>query len=110
MINRNCCLEDRMHNQRITDIGYDQEDSYFHQRDLDLIAKKRADLDRQRAASTASSSGIKCPRCGAAMAEVVVEHVKVDRCTGCGGIFLDRGELEVLTHARSGGLFRGLFG
>ncbi|MDB5296711.1 MAG: Transcription factor zinc-finger [Phycisphaerales bacterium] len=43
------------------------------------------------------------------MAEVVVEHVKVDRCTTCGGAFLDQGELEVLTHAESGGLFRHLF-
>jgi len=33
------------------------------------------------------------------MTEVAVEHVKIDRCTGCGGVFLDNGALEVLTHA-----------
>ena len=29
--------------ERITDPGYDQEDSYFHQKDLELLAKKRAE-------------------------------------------------------------------
>jgi Zn-finger nucleic acid-binding protein len=27
--------------------------------------------------------------------------VEIDQCTGCGGIFLDRGELEVLAQAES---------
>ena len=87
--------------------GYSQEDSYFHRKDQELLAKKRAALDAQRSGSAAS---IKCPRCGAAMSEVAVEHVKIDRCTGCGGVFLDSGELELLTHAKSGGVFRRLFG
>ena len=33
----------------------------------------------------------------------------LDRCTRCGGIFLDRGELEILTRAKTGGLFKRLF-
>jgi hypothetical protein len=94
-----------MSTARIAGTGYDQEESYFHQRDQDLLARKRAELDALRFASAA----LKCPRCTASMAEVVVEHVKVDRCTACGGVFLDRGELEVLTHGESGGLFRHLF-
>jgi len=53
---------------------------------------------------------MKCPRCGAVMEEVAVEQVKIDRCTGCGGVFLDNGELELLTHAKSGGFFKRLFG
>jgi Zn-finger nucleic acid-binding protein len=44
------------------------------------------------------------------MNEVAVEHVKVDRCTGCGGLFLDKGELEILTHSKSGGFLKRLFG
>jgi hypothetical protein len=95
-----------MKNQPVTGSGYDQEDSYFHQKDQDLLAKKRAQLDAQR---SASASTMACPRCSAAMTEVALEHVKIDRCIGCGGVFLDKGELELLTHAKSGGLFRGLF-
>jgi uncharacterized protein len=96
-----------MENERITDTGYDQEDAYFHQKDAELLAKKRAELDAHRRGSTVGK--LKCPRCGSQMNEVAVEHVKVDRCSGCGGLFLDKGELEILTHAKSGGFFKRLF-
>ena len=86
-----------MSKERITDAGYNQEDAYFHQKDLDLIEKKRSELDAQRERSV--STKIKCPRCGSDMAEVVLERVKIDRCTSCSGIFLDKGELEILTRA-----------
>ena len=97
-----------MANERMTDSGYDREDAYFHEKDLELLAKKRVALDAQRSAS-ASTAAMKCPRCGSAMTEVAVEHVKVDRCTKCGGVFMDKGELEILTHAKSGGFLKRLF-
>jgi uncharacterized protein len=96
-----------MTDKRITDTGYDKEDAYFHRKDAELLARRRAELDAQRPDSTAGK--IKCPRCGSEMNEVAVEHVKVDRCTGCGGVFLDKGELEILTHAKAGGFFKRLF-
>jgi uncharacterized protein len=34
-----------------------------------------------------------CPRCNSEMSEVVKSTVVVDVCAGCGGIFLDKGEL-----------------
>lgn len=37
---------------------------------------------------------LNCPKCGGSMREVRREGVVVDRCTECGGIFLDAGELE----------------
>jgi len=97
-----------MAEKHITNTGYDQEDAYFHEKDLALLAKRRAELDANRRDSTAGK--IKCPRCGSDMIEVPIEHVKVDRCTGCGGVFLDKGELEILTFAKSGGFFNRLFG
>ena len=97
-----------MAEQPISDTGYDREDAYFQQKDAELLARRRAELDAQRRSSIAGK--IKCPRCGSEMSEVAVEHVKVDRCTGCGGVFLDKGELEILTHAKSAGLFKRLFG
>jgi len=96
-----------MANGRITDTGYDQEDAYFHQKDAELLAKRRAELDAQRGVSGVGN--LRCPRCGSEMNEVLVEHVKVGLCSGCGGVFLDKGELEILTHAKSGGFFKRLF-
>ena len=92
-----------MTDTRITDIGYNQEDAYFHQKDLDMLAKRRAELDARRRDSAIGK--IKCPRCGSDMTEVAIDRVKLDRCAGC-GVFLDRGELEVLTHSKSDGFFK----
>jgi Zn-finger nucleic acid-binding protein len=97
-----------MTNKRITDTGYDQEDAYFHQKDVELLARRRTRLDAQRRDSAVGT--LKCPRCGSEMNELAIDHVKVDRCTGCGGVYLDRGELEILTHVRSGGFFKRFFG
>jgi hypothetical protein len=97
-----------MANGRITDAGYDQEDAYFHQKDAELLAKKRAELDVRRRVCDVGK--LRCPRCGSEMNEVAVEHVKVDRCSGCGGVFLDKGEVEILNFAKSGGYFKRLFG
>ena len=97
-----------MADERMTDTGYDQEDAYFREKDQELLARRRAELDAQRGSSVVGK--IKCPRCGSNMSEVAIEHVKVDRCGGCGGVFLDKGELEMLTHSKSGGFFKRLFG
>jgi uncharacterized protein len=37
-----------------------------------------------------------CPKCGHQMQEVSLEHIKIDKCTLCEGIYFDRGELEDL--------------
>lgn len=40
-----------------------------------------------------------CPRCVSQMLPLQRFSVTIDQCTGCGGIFLDRGELESLVEA-----------
>lgn len=46
-------------------------------------------------------SEIICPKCQAAMRSIERSGVLVDRCTECGGLFLDRGELEKLMDAET---------
>lgn len=40
---------------------------------------------------------LSCPKCGGTMREVQRSGIAVDRCSECGGIFLDAGELERLS-------------
>lgn len=47
------------------------------------------------------SENLTCPKCGTGMRCYERNRVVVDHCPGCGGIFLDRGELERLTEAES---------
>src|SRR5690349_7981457 len=39
----------------------------------------------------------RCPGCGSGMQLFLAEEAEVDRCLFCGGIWLDKGELESLT-------------
>jgi Zn-finger nucleic acid-binding protein len=44
-------------------------------------------------------SALICPKCQADMRQYERNGVHVDQCTGCRGVFLDRGELEHLVDA-----------
>jgi uncharacterized protein len=46
-------------------------------------------------------STLTCPKCGSQMRSYERNQVHVDQCTGCGGLFLDRGELEALVSAEN---------
>ena len=46
-------------------------------------------------------SDLTCPKCQEAMRTYERSGVNVDQCTGCRGIFLDRGELDVLLTAEA---------
>jgi uncharacterized protein len=39
---------------------------------------------------------MRCPKCGLPLDEITFRGVKVDKCFGCGGVYLDDGELEQL--------------
>ena len=42
-----------------------------------------------------------CPKCHSAMRTYERNGIHIDQCTGCRGIFLDRGELEHLLDAEA---------
>ena len=42
-----------------------------------------------------------CPKCASELRTYERNRVLVDQCTGCGGLFLDRGELEKLVAAEN---------
>jgi hypothetical protein len=39
---------------------------------------------------------MRCPKCGRKLEEILYQNVRIDRCTGCGGVWLDPGELDTL--------------
>ena len=89
------------------------EDEYFVKLDADLIKEQRARLDAARLAAERKSHYGKCPRCGGTLAEVEFHHVRLDRCPDCEGVWLDKGELEMLAHIDQSnirGFVRSMFG
>ena len=73
------------------------EDEYFAKQDAELIKKKRAQLDAERAKAARSAHLNKCPRDGSDLVEKEFHNVKIDVCSECKGIWLDAGELEMIT-------------
>jgi hypothetical protein len=87
------------------------EDEYFARQNAEKISEMRAKLDSERKKAERSAHHNKCPRCGGDLKEHHVEHVKIDECEDCGGVWLDRGELDQLGRVnRSRGVSGGVLG
>ena len=73
------------------------EDEYFAKRDAELLKAKREQLDAERAKAARSEALMKCPKDGSTLQEREFHKVKIDVCTQCKGVWLDPGELEILS-------------
>src|SRR4051812_7726221 len=87
------------------------EDKYFGKRNLELIHEMRMKLDAERKQAERKAHHNKCPRCGGDLKEQQAEQVKIDECSDCGGIWLDKGELDQLRRVnRARGVSGGVLG
>jgi hypothetical protein len=72
------------------------EDEYFVKMDADIIKERRARLDEERLRQERISHYNKCPKCGCDLEERNHNGVKIDQCSECSGMWLDKGELELI--------------
>ena len=89
------------------------EDEYFVKHDAALIKEQRARLDAERQRAERQSHYMKCPKCGSDLIETDFHHIKIDKCPECGGIWFDKGEIEMLEHVDQSairGFIRSMFG
>ena len=88
----------------LTKAGYSSEEEYFYKLNQQLIEKKRKRLDDERSEreehDKRAAYWMICPKCGSKLEEVDLAHIKVDKCTGCQGIFFDHGELDTLLESQ----------
>ena len=54
------------------------------------------ELDRKQRFAEEKQRGVPCPACIKAMQFMQIEHMQIDTCFDCGGLWLDKGETEVL--------------
>lgn len=76
-----------------------KEDIYFAERDREIIENLRRQL---RKVENAEPS-IHCPKCPGKMESYTFEGFLVQRCQQCGGMWLDKGELEAIVRKISRG-------
>lgn len=82
------------------------EDEYFAKVNAELIKAHRVRLDSARATQERTQFLNKCPKCGVELFEKEFHHVKLDVCATCQGMWLDRGELEMLSHVKRSAVSR----
>jgi hypothetical protein len=76
------------------------EEEYFHKLEREKIEKRRQEAALKRAEEEREQRKqlhfMRCPKCGAALAEETYHGIKVDRCGECQGVWFDAGEIESL--------------
>ena len=67
-----------------------KEDIYFAERDRELMAKLKAQLQK----SARTGVDLRCPKCTGSLESYTFQGYALDRCDKCGGVWMDKGELE----------------
>jgi hypothetical protein len=79
----------------------EKEEHYFLK--LEIERKKKHEAERHAKIAEEEKKRRKdlhymhCPKCGVDLTEIDYEGVKVDKCFSCGGVWLDAGELELVS-------------
>jgi hypothetical protein len=97
-------LGDKLH-----DLEQAREDQYFARRDKELLERMRKDRDKEFANELKAAGTLICPRCGAQLGERSHHGVQARECPGCGGLWLDKEEVEVLAEREQDGWLGRLF-
>jgi Zn-finger nucleic acid-binding protein len=69
-----------------------QEDIYFSAKDRELIEKLKAQL--KKIERPAAENQFRCPKCPGRLESYEFMQFTLDHCPSCGGVWLDKGELE----------------
>jgi hypothetical protein len=71
-----------------------KEDIYFAERDREVLEKLRAQLRKAENIGEPPP----CPKCSGRLEGYTFQDIALDRCHECGGVWLDRGELEAIVN------------
>jgi hypothetical protein len=78
-----------------------KEEEYFAR--IEFERRKKLEEEKHRKLKEEDTKKLKelhymrCPKCGMELIEIDYKGIKVDKCSECEGIWLDTGELEVVS-------------
>src|SRR5262245_35017666 len=73
-----------------------EEDHYFAERDRELLEKLRQQRSSVAETALRQQARMRCPKCGEKLVSLQHNEVTVEECPSCRGMWLDRGQLEIL--------------
>ena len=79
-----------------------QEDEYFVKKEHEQLAKIKAKQEAEAKEAAKKATLMRCPKCGDSLKARSFQKIEIDQCTGCGGIWLDAGELEQVAEKDEG--------
>ena len=85
-----------------------QEDEYFVKKEREQLANLKAKQEAEAKEAAKKATHMKCPKCGESLKERTFQKILIDQCAGCGGVWLDAGELEEIAE-KEGGSWLGKF-
>ena len=100
----------------IEKMAKDREDEYFARQEFErrkkLAIEHEATMKKKDLEALKKLHWMCCPKDGMELVEIEFMGVQVDKCTHCGGIFLDAGELDQLfdTAKNQGRVFAKILG
>ena len=69
-----------------------------------LEAEKQAQIIEEEKRKLKELHYMRCPKCGMQLIEIDYKRIAVDKCSSCGGVWLDAGELETVSEMDKGAL------
>jgi hypothetical protein len=81
-------------------LGILDEEQYFAREEFILRRKlakqRRAEILAEERLRASALHHMKCPKCGMQLEEITFSAVRIDKCFSCEGLWLDKGELDVI--------------
>ena len=85
-----------------TDKPSRNEDEYFAQQNAELLQRQRALAEQAALEAERKSHYMKCPKDGYDLTSSEYHGVQIETCPHCGGMWLDAGELDAVSHEERG--------
>ena len=91
----------------------EREDEYFARQEYER--RKKAEEEKHKKLAEEEKKRLKelhfmrCPKCGMDLIEIDYKGTKIDKCSGCEGVWLDAGELDSVAKMEKTGIDK-LFG
>ena len=81
-------------------LGVLSEEEYFARQEAEqrrkLAVERQAKLLAEERERERALHLMKCPKCGMQLEEIAFADVRIDKCSSCEGLWLDKGELDLI--------------
>jgi hypothetical protein len=87
-------------------LGVVGEEEYFARLEVERVRRvaeeRQAKLLAEERERDRALHFMKCPKCGMQLEEIALGDVRVDKCFSCDGLWLDKGELDLIREKDGG--------